>query len=195
MTRNRSAPHSPWLRWSALLATALLAASCGGGTDAGGDYGGDSSTPSESVGATTLEAYQSEAREACSILQAPIADDPVPYAAAASTLAALDMPADPTEAATAQRLADAMQGLVQAHTDLVGAIGSAVPGFESPPGTWMVVESGTVHVSESGEFAEIEESGVPQEVGLAFVTASDDLGDAASEAGVPECAPEQVDAQ
>lgn len=31
MTRNQTGPHSPWLRWSALVVTALLAGSCGSG--------------------------------------------------------------------------------------------------------------------------------------------------------------------
>lgn len=190
MTRNQTGPHSPWLRWSALVVTALLAASCGSGDDdaggdtgAGGDYGGDTSTPSESAEPVTLEEFSIDANTLCrELLTTTVGEDPESYAEAAAQLEALEAPDDDI----ATGLVTAMRDYVTAHDAVLSRV-EEIPGFDSPPGRWFLLENGEIYVSSTGQAADMEESGLPASVGSEFVDAAEALSDAAWRAEAPNC--------
>lgn len=189
MTGTLSSKHTPWLRGSVAICTALLVASCGSNDDGGAepaDSGGDSGGAADSTSETlTEEEFSISANQLCGdLLVAPIADDPAAYADAADQLEALPRADDDDGAAD---LATAMRTFVTAQEDLIDQV-EEIPGFESPPGTWMVVENGSIFVSRTGMLADIEDSGLPQSTGMELLDAQEALSDAAWRVEAPKCA-------
>lgn len=197
MTGTTSHTGSRRMRLSALLAVALLTAGCGSdGGDSGGDSGdsggsggsggngeGTAGPADSSYTLSSLEEFSIEANSLCrDLLTTTIGEDPGSYADAADQLEALPRPDD--ERAT--ELVTTMRAFVDAHDAVVSRV-AQLPDFESPPGTWFLVESGAIFVSRSGSLDDMEDSGLPTSLGRDFVDAREALSEAAWSAEAPNC--------